>query len=402
MNRKVGLVALIGPVVALSLTLTGCSGFQLGGNGASAPTPTSSAASTTTPTPSSSAADTQAANDHATVKAPSVLDDWAYPTRYVTLTQHYGYDTHKKVNDQAFPIFQIGSNGSKTIWPDSVRDPLTDKSAEEVVAHVLAEPDYCAHIAVGLYHTTWVTPSGAVIVVKADNPWLKKWFPTDISKVNDWAMAAMAGDSQDQLRTAKKCALVGAYLELLKENGVQLRLTSLNYHIATDNADMVDGGNPFGTIREFALSPYQYVGEFVVLEFQLKAWPSNCVNQILINTGDGRFARPDCTPPATPPTTTPPTGGPLCPGQTLTLWPNGTYTCKGLPTEDPSHQGNNKPGGNGSAGAQPDKEGAPAGGAPATVYTVPDTPASGIPVGSTPSSGSSPGPNEGGGDGVVN
>lgn len=395
MNRKVGLVPLSGLVLATALALTGCSTSS-----------TSVPASSATPTShsTSSATGKKTANDHATVKAPSILDNWSYPTRYVTLTTKYGYDTHKAVNKQKFPVFQIGSLGSKTIWPDSVRDPMNDKSPEEVVAHVLAEPDYCAHIAVGLYNTTWVTPSGAVIVVKTDNPWLKKWFPTDISKVNDWATAAMAGDSQYQLRTAKKCALVGALLEQLTNEGIKTLTTSLNYHIATESADTIYAANPFATIREFTLNPYQYTGEFLVLEFQLKGWPSNCNNQILINTGDGRFARPNCTPPTTTPPTTTPTPPPpphattpLCKsGETLTWWPNGTHTCKSSPLTDPSKQGHVPAGGAGKAPAQTDKVGPPAAGNPPTVYTVPPAPAAGTPVGTTTTPGTTSGTNEGG------
>ncbi|MDB5167221.1 MAG: hypothetical protein JWN26_366 [Candidatus Saccharibacteria bacterium] len=399
MNRKVGLVPLSGLVLAAALTLTGCSVPGLGDNGVSAPTSTSSA--TPTPHSTSSAADKKAANNLATVKAPSILDDWSYPARYVTLTQHYSYATHKAVNKQTFPVFQIGSLGSKTIWPDSVRDPMTDKSPEEVVAHVLAEPDYCAQIAVGLYNTSWVTPNGAVIVVKTDNPWLKKWFPTDISKVNDWAAAAMAGDSQDQLRTAKECALVGALFEQLTDKGVQTRSTSLNYHIATEGADTINAANPFGTIREFTLNPFQYTGEFEVVEFQLKGWPSNCNNQILINTGDGRFARPDCTPPTTTKsnctTSCGTTTTPLCKvGEIGTWWPNGTHTCKSSVLTDPSHQGHVPAGGSGHAPAQSDPVGKPAAGKPPTTYTVPSAPAAGTPVGSTPTPGNTPGSNEGG------
>jgi hypothetical protein len=401
MNRKVGLVALIGPVVlATSLLLSGCSSLQLG-NGASAPTPSASASSSSTSTPSPKVMTSKAANAQATVVAPSILDSWAYPEQYLTLVNKFGYDTSSydntktKKDDQKFPTFKIGSTRtSQTIWPDSVRPPLTEKSRDEIVARTLAEPDYCAMNAVGLYNTSIVSPWGETISFKANNPWLSKWFPTDASGINDWAAHAMSGSPLEQLRTAKKCALVGALLYQFKDNGVHTLATSLNYHIATADSATVDASNPFGTIREFELNPMQYTGVFEDLEFQLKGWPSKCENQILFNTGDGRFARPDCTPTppppttVTPPKTTPPPASTSCVKEAggTKVWDVrlGKYICKGPATGDPSYQGHVPAGGAGQAPAQTDTVGPPAAGVPPVTYTVPSgPPATGVPTGST-------------------
>lgn len=324
---------------------------------------------------------TEDANAQATVVVPSILDNWSYPEQYLTLVKKFGYDTSSydnntqtKKDDQKFPTFVVGSlQTDKTIWPDSVRPPLTEKSLEEIVARTLAEPDYCAQNAVGLYNTSIVTPWGETISFKANNPWLKKWFPTDASGINVWAADVMSASPLEQLRTAKKCALVGALLYQFKDNGVQTLTTALNYHIATAAAATVYEGNPFGSIRAFELNPVQYTGEFVVLEFQLKGWPSTCKNQILFNTGDGRFARPVCTiPPShtdnSVPTPTPPP----------------TNEAKN-PALDPENQGHNLPGGGGKAPAQTDNVGSPTGGTPPVTYTAPAAPeVSGPPAGSTP------------------
>jgi hypothetical protein len=410
---KKGLVPLGAGLVVTAL-LTGCAGQQLSWR-QDASAPASSASATSSPTPSQKADESKTATKQATVVAPSILDNWAYPEEYLAIANKFGYgttpyDNKTKKDNQKFPTFKIGSiRTSQTIWPDSVRPPLTEKSRDEIVARTLAEPDYCAMNAVGLYNTSIVSPSGEIISFKANNPWLSEWFPTDASGINDWAAHAMSGSPLEQLRTAKKCALVGTLLYQFKDNGVQNNLvTSLNYHIANADSATVNASNPVKTIREFELNPMQYTGEFEVLEFQLKGWPSKCENQILFNTGDGRFARPNCTPTpppptvVTPPKSTPPSKSTSCvkPAGGTKYWDFvlGKYICKDAYTDNPNYQGHIKPGTDGVAPVQTDKQGAPAGGSPPATYTVPSTlPVVGPPTGSTPGGDTGGAPQGGGG-----
>ena len=407
MNTKIKVVA---SAIAVILALSGCSaGGSLIHTDASASdkaTTASASASadpTTNPSPDPSANPTGDgdANAMANVAAPSVLDDWAYPTKYVELVQKYGYTT-QTFNGQSFPVFKIGSLADDTVWPDSVRGPLTTKSAEEVFAHVLGEPDYCAQVAVGLSSTDFVAPNGDIISVKNNNPWFKEMLPVDIADVNNWAVDVMSGNQGKQLQAAKKCALVATLLQQLYDGGVLNLTTALNYHVATGDSLTVNASNPFGTIREFELNPVQYTGEFVVLEFRLKGQPSVCENQILFNTGDGRFARPVCTLPPTstpPPTTPPPTHKKTCASE-YPNFPHGTYpVCKDDAGHDPSYNGNNKVGGNGQAPAVTAGPSAPGGGVPAQIYVVPAAPAPApVPTGSTPVPTPEPAPvNQGGG-----
>jgi hypothetical protein len=405
-NVKSGLVPLTGLLVAGGLLLTGCAG---GGDltwGQSAPTPPTSSA---TPTPeATSDPDLEEATDLSTVHAPSILDNWFYPADYVALIQKYDNtpdnarddtwdytfldaDTGKAIKTETFPVLQAGNNDQDKFWPDSIEGPVESKTGEELIVDVLTKPDVCGQAAVGLYNAVWVTPEGTLISVADNNPWIKKWFPTDIADVTAWAADVLSGDQLEQLRDAKKCSLVGLLLKNLVDGGVHVYTTVMNYHVSEQSAATVYGlaTDPFHVIGDFELNPRQYTGEFIVFEFQLKGWPSNCNNQILFNTGDGRFARPDCTPPDMPPygdcRDNCGTPVPDCYSVYGNAFPNGTYPlCKDGEGNDPSNNGNNLPGGNDSSGLQLDAEGGPAGGNPAGSYTPPAAViSSDAPIGST-------------------
>lgn len=283
-------------------------------NGDATPQVTETAGPTNGATDNPNAGDSDTPPDPEDV--PWQLANWPYPGQYADLAKKYDYGIQKndngtpddKTDDIRFPIFVIGSlETDKTIWPDSVRGPLTVKTLEELVARTLAEPDFCAMNAVELYNVELTSGGTVVWSGKDEMSWVPKWFPVTEAGINEWAAQAMGSSPKAQYVTAQKCALVAATIEqVFVDKGVMGNITTrLNIHIKETDAKQVDPANPFGHVREFEQNPIQYTGEFLVLAYELKGQVAACEAQVMWNIGDGRFALPDCTPKVT----TPPPGG---------------------------------------------------------------------------------------------
>lgn len=333
MNR---VVPLIGLTLVAALTLTGCSLKWSEGASAPSPSATPSASATPSPSPSPSATIKPASTKTPTVKdaeSSATLDEslwghltWKYPTRFVDLITKYngaaGMTTTDKVTR---PTFVVGSNLPGRIWTESVRPPITTKSMEEVDAHILTEPDYGWQVCSGLAHSS-ITGGKSLLEL---NSFLKEC--DDPAGINDWSQAAMDGSPAEQLIAAKKLVLVVLLLEQLNHESVGQHSTSFNYRLVVgqdgSTAMTADPKNPNGpedTVKEFELSPVQYVGEFVTVQLTYKG-QTGCWLQVGFNTGDGRFAGFACVPPTvTPPTTPPPTK----PGCVVTA----THKCTTPPT----------------------------------------------------------------------
>ena len=308
MNR---VVPLIGLTLVAALTLTGCS--LKWSEGASAPSPSATPSASVKPSPSSTIK--PASTKTPTVKdaeSSATLDEslwghltWKYPTRFVDLITKYngaaGMTTTDKVTR---PTFVVGSNLPGRIWTESVRPPITTKSMEEVDAHILTEPDYGWQVCSGLAHSS-ITGGKSLLEL---NSFLKEC--DDPAGINDWSQAAMDGSPAEQLIAAKKLVLVVLLLEQLNHESVGQHSTSFNYRLVVgqdgSTAMTADPKNPNGpedTVKEFELSPVQYVGEFVTVQLTYKG-QTGCWLQVGFNTGDGRFAGFTCVPPTvTPPPT---------------------------------------------------------------------------------------------------
>ena len=327
MIRKNSLVPLIGLAVVAAISLSGCSGLTLGGGSSESSTKASATASAT---PSPSATIKPASTKTPTVKdaeSRATLDEslwghltWKYPTRFVDLVKKYNNfngDAPMTTTDKVTrPTFVVGSNLPGRVWTESVRPPIATKSMAEIYAYILSEPDYGAHVGSGLAHSSIVGGKSLLEL----NPWLKEF--ADPAGINDWAQAAMDGSPAEQLIAAKKLVLVVLLLEQLNHETVGQHSTSFNYRLVVgqdgSTAMTADPKNPNGpedTVKEFEISPVQYVGEFVTVQLTYKG-QTGCWLQVGFNTGDGRFAGFTCVPPtlgcvvtATHSCTTPPTPG---------------------------------------------------------------------------------------------
>lgn len=396
MNRNVRL-APIGLAVALAITLAGCVGTS---------EPTHTVTSSSTPKPATTSApvtmtDAQIAKSLNVPQGTTLYDfKWAYPKEFTNLVKAAGWPT-EVVNGQTIPQFKSGSNDWKNkLFLDGVQPPLTTDNMNGVLLEILTRPDSGAQIAVGLSMTKYGGGS---------NPWVTSYFG-GIDNVKSWATNVMSVDPAVRLVGAKELALVAYLVEHYTDTGVAVRDTVLNFRTtrANENGLAIDPTNPT-TISDFLVNPDQYRGTFVVFKVKYKGMTGCTPEEWGVNTLDGRFAllKSDCvTPP--PATVTPPPATVTPPPATVTppkpsshptptscvkpvggtkYWdaPLGKYICKGPGTGDPSYQGHNLPGGNGTAPGQTDKQGAPAGGAPTVTYTVPAAPAvTGPPAGSTP------------------
>jgi len=229
---------------------------------------------------------------------------WEYPAEYVELVREYGYDT-QEFSGEEFPVPVAGTllNGKQDT--DSVRPPLAEKSAKQVIAIVLSEFDVGAQAGSGLANMPAIVNGKTLLEL---NPWLEEF--ADPAKINDWATEAIGGSEVEQLIAAKKLVLVAMLFERVGPNGIAIKQTSFNFHLVwnEDGGTLaIDPSNP-KAIPEFELNPHQYEGEFVMFEVTLKGI-EGCWLQFGINTGDGRFAGFACptpvTPPVTPPETTP-------------------------------------------------------------------------------------------------
>ncbi|RWZ78198.1 MAG: hypothetical protein EOT05_00295 [Candidatus Microsaccharimonas sossegonensis] len=311
MLRTNRLVPLIGLTLVATFTLAACS-LKLGGGSSEPSTVASSSASA----PSSSTPTTQTvSNKQPTVKdaeKTATLDErlwghltWKYPTRYTNLvTEYYGTDGVQKLKKDTFPVFVVGSNEPGKVWTDAVRPPLVPTSMEYVYANILSEPDYGAQVGSGLAQSTIMGGKSLLEL----NPWLREF--NDPAGINDWAQAAMDGSSAEQLVAAKKLVLVVMLLEQLRDEKIETRATSLNYRLVVGEAGSAMTVNPNNpdAVKEFELSPVQYVGKFVTVQLTYKG-QTGCWLKVGFNTGDGRFAGFACETPKPPtPPVTPPTG----------------------------------------------------------------------------------------------
>lgn len=244
-----------------------------------------------------------------------------YPEHYIQLLTERGV-TLEETNGVSIPTFQVGSLKSDRRDTDSVNASLPNKDRDDVIVLILTEPDYAAHVASGLSRVEVTTLDGGKVSLEEINPWLEEF--SDPANINDWAQSAMDADDAGRVEAARKMVLIAILTERFADGGVQGDLaTSYNFRLA-DGAGgslAVDPDNPFGTVPEFALSPKQYKGEFVVFEVTYKGH-EGCYARWGINTGDGRFAglpceqpkpeqpKPERPSPPAPPTEEPPPSSP--------------------------------------------------------------------------------------------
>jgi hypothetical protein len=302
-------------------------------------TPTSSPSPTATPDP---AADTTVDESAAAV----------YPDRYLTLLREHGY-TVSEVDGVQIPNFTTCSTEyDKKLWGDAICPPLDPKDRGSVLAHILADPAYAAHVATGLTMVELRQLDGNIFRLTDRNPWLNEF--KDPTLINDWGQSAMAATGPMRVDYAKKMVLVALLVERFSDGGVQGdRETAFNFRLIDGDGGSfsVNAENPSGTIPEIGLSPKQYKGEFVVFRVTYKGF-EGCFGEFGINTGDGRFAGftceqpkpvvPTATPPDNPtppehttPPTTPPSNEcvqPASPGEGWT-WDQGA--CKWNPPSTP-------------------------------------------------------------------
>jgi hypothetical protein len=282
------------------------------------------ASSGTTPTAEPSAsASTEAPAETPDPTADTTVEESAaavYPDRYLTLLKDHGY-TVESVDGQQVPKFVTCSNQyDAKEWTDSICPKLDPKDRNSVIARILGSPDYAAMVGSGLSRMEITQLDGSKITLAEINPWLNEF--SDPATINDWSQSAMEATGADRVAAAKKMVLVAILAERFSDGGVQGdRTTAFNYRLADgkDGSLAVDPENPNGAIPEFALSPKQYKGEFIVFRVTYKGF-TGCFAEFGINTGDGRFAgftcerpkpeKPTPPPPPTTPPTTPPTNPP--------------------------------------------------------------------------------------------
>lgn len=240
-----------------------------------------------------------------------------YPERYLNILRDNGY-TIENIDGKQVPAFQAKStkryDDKRKAWIDAVCLPVANREA--VLAMILGSPDCAAQVASGLYRLPVIGLDGKTRQLNEHSPWLAQF--KDPSGLNDWAEAAMASEGTERIEYANRLILIAMQVEAYADAGVQKgRETNYNFHV-TDRL-RIDEAKPWDTIPEFALSPVQYKGDFVVFKITYKGH-DGCWSEFGINIGDGRFAgftcetpKPVATPPtSTPPptTTTPPTGPP--------------------------------------------------------------------------------------------
>ena len=247
------------------------------------------------------------AEDEETLESSLTLDEslwgdlsWEYPAEYAELVREYGYDT-QELSGEEFPVPVTGTLLSGKQDTDSVRPPLAEKSAKQVIAIILSEFDVGAQAGSGLANMPAIVNGKTLLEL---NPWLEEF--ADPATINDWATDAIGGSQAEQLIAAKKLVLVAMLFERVGANGIAVKQTTFNFHLVWKE----DGGtlaiNPSNpkAIPEFELNPSQYEGEFVMFEVTLKGI-EGCWLRFGINTGDGRFAGFACPTPVTPPESTP-------------------------------------------------------------------------------------------------
>lgn len=321
---------------------------------------------TPTASPSASAAPTSSPSPTATPDpaADTTVDESAaavYPDRYLTLLREHGY-TVSEVDGVQIPNFTTCSTEyDKKLWGDAICPPLDPKDRGSVLAHILADPAYAAHVATGLTMMELRQLDGNTFRLTDRNPWLNEF--KDPALINDWGQSAMAATGSARVDYAKKMVLVALLVERFSDGGVQGdRETAFNFRLIDGDGGSfsVNAENPLETIPEVGLSPKQYKGEFIVFRVTYKGF-EGCFGEFGINTGDGRFAGftceqpkpvvPTATPPDNPtppehttPPTTPPSDEcvqPASPGEGWT-WDQGA--CKWNPPSTPVCVQPDKPG----------------------------------------------------------
>jgi len=229
--------------------------------------------------------------------------DWEYPAEYAELAREYGYDT-QEYSGEEFPVFVAGTSLRGALNTDSVRPPLAEKSADQVTAIILSEPDVGAQAASGLANHPGTVNGKTLLEL---SPCLLTEFK-DPASLNDWADAAINGTEAEQHTAAQKLLLVALLFERVGSTGVAIESTAFNFHVvwADEGGTLaIDPADPWG-IPEFELNPSQYEGEFVMYEVTLKG-QTGCWLRFGINTMDGRFAGFACPTPEVPVTPETPT-----------------------------------------------------------------------------------------------
>lgn len=265
-----------------------------------------------------------------------------YPQRYLDILRDNGYEV-ENVEGQTIPVFEAKStkkyDADRREWADAVCLPVADREA--VLAMVLGSPDCAAQVASGLYRLPVIGLDGKTQQLGEISPWLAQF--EDPSGLNDWTEAAMKSEGAERIEYARKLVLIAIQLEQYADGGVQDgRETDYNFHVP--DRLKVDEQNPWDAIPEFALSPDQYKGTFVVFTIKYKGF-EGCWSEFGINTGDGRFAgftcetpTPEPTPEPTPTTSTPPPTSdpePKCEVPGKGHLPPGHPDCKTTPNPDP-------------------------------------------------------------------
>ncbi|HMS93412.1 MAG TPA: hypothetical protein PKD28_03420 [Candidatus Saccharibacteria bacterium] len=294
-----------------------------------------------TPTPTASAEEsdkdpvTQVTTDETDIPA-------VYPQRYLDILRDNGYTT-EVIDGQEIPVFQAKStkryDDQRKDWVDAVCLPVANREA--VLAMILGSPDCAAQVASGLYRLPIIGLDGTTQQVGDHSPWLAQF--KDPEGLNDWAQAAMASEGADRIEYARKLVLIAILVEQFADGGVEDgRETDYNFHVVDRLA--VDEQNPWDSVPEFALSPKQYKGDFVVFRVTYKGY-EGCWSEFGINIGDGRFAgftcetpTPEPTPEPTPTTSTPPPTSdpePKCEVPGKGHLPPGHPDCKTTPNPDP-------------------------------------------------------------------
>jgi len=222
--------------------------------------------------------------------------DYEYPQSFLDLVKKYGYKT-EIINGEEVPVLVAGTTKSveDKISTDAILAPLIDRSPEEVMAHMLAEPDYAGHIISGLFRTPiGDTTFGAMT---NNSKWMTTW--EDPADIDDWAEAAIAGDDEIRLLAAKKIALPVFLLKHLIDSGIQDDSAIFHFRLTVETSGGVLDINqsaPEEDIPEFALVTEPYNGTFLVLEVIYKG-QTTCTMRVGINVMDGRYAYLGCKAP---------------------------------------------------------------------------------------------------------
>lgn len=322
----VAMVAAVALALLMFVPLAPAAAQQLNST-AAAPTPSPTSVAPLTPTEQVKV-DPAAAN--------------VYPDRYLTLLKDRGYKI-ESVDGQQLPVFATCSTEyDKKQWTDAICPKLDPKDRASVIVRILASPDYAAHVASGLSRVELIQLDGKKASLKEINPWLEEF--SDPAKINDWAQSAMSAQGTARVDAARKMAAIAILTDRFSDGGVQGgRETAFNYHLADGKGGSlaVDPTNPMGTIPEFALSPKQYKGEFVVFRVTYKGY-EGCFAEFGINTGDGRFAGFTCEQPKPEKPTTPQPPQPpkenVCTAPSGEQFPAGDARCNPVAPPPPPAQ----------------------------------------------------------------